>query len=69
MAVAVKEHDIDVAGKGDARPEFRCRACGYGIVVRVVPSRCPMCRADAWQSWPEVAVPKSPASTESASSS
>jgi rubrerythrin len=31
------------------RLEFRCPACGYGIVVSAaLPSACPMCHATAW---------------------
>jgi rubrerythrin len=32
-----------------ARFELRCAACGYGIVVRIAPSRCPMCKGKAWE--------------------
>jgi rubrerythrin len=43
-------------GSRSARPirpagrlEFRCPACGYGIVVSAaLPSACPMCHATAW---------------------
>ncbi len=31
------------------RLEYRCSACGYGIVVSAaLPSACPMCQATAW---------------------
>jgi len=43
-------------GGSSARPirlagrlEFRCPACGYGVVVSAEPpSACPMCHASAW---------------------
>lgn len=28
--------------------EFRCAACGYGIVVQREPPSCPMCGALSW---------------------
>jgi len=29
--------------------EFRCRACGYGVVVSATPpATCPMCQSTAW---------------------
>jgi len=31
------------------RFEYRCGACGYGIVVRDLPDACPMCHAAAWE--------------------
>lgn len=39
------------AGRGPAR-EFRCAACGYGIVVKGPPPRCPMCHESAWEHLP-----------------
>ena len=33
-----------------ARAEFRCAACGYGIVVDDPSRTCPMCQATAWDS-------------------
>jgi len=32
--------------------EFRCSACGYGIVSRAVLPICPMCRGAAWEESP-----------------
>jgi hypothetical protein len=32
--------------------EFRCRSCGYGIVVRRLPELCPMCGSHAWDLTP-----------------
>lgn len=29
--------------------EYRCSACGYGIVVRHAPPGCPMCHATSWE--------------------
>ena len=31
------------------RSEFRCRSCGYGIFVGVLPGACPMCKSDQWE--------------------
>jgi hypothetical protein len=31
------------------RLELRCASCGYGVVVRVAPDRCPMCRLSVWE--------------------
>jgi rubrerythrin len=28
---------------------YCCVACGYGIVVRALPEKCPMCRASVWE--------------------
>ena len=36
------------AGKGK-RGEYRCAACGYGIVVYGQPASCPMCREPRWE--------------------
>ncbi len=37
-----------VSGKGQ-RLDFRCRRCGYGIVVRQPPAEgCPMCHTTSW---------------------
>lgn len=29
--------------------ELRCSACGYGVVVRIAPDACPMCRGSVWE--------------------
>jgi rubrerythrin len=31
------------------RIEYRCVACGYGVVVRNLPDACPMCHAEVWE--------------------
>ena len=33
----------------EARFELRCTACGYGVVVRIAPDACPMCRGSIWE--------------------
>jgi rubrerythrin len=33
----------------DARGEFRCADCGYGVVVQNVLPSCPMCRGAVWE--------------------
>jgi rubrerythrin len=35
--------------------ELFCSGCGYGIVVRHTPPRCPMCRGIDWSPRPRVA--------------
>ena len=35
-------------GRKGKRAEYRCVACGYGIVVYGQPPRCPMCREPRW---------------------
>jgi rubrerythrin len=40
-ALALLSHD-------EARFELRCAKCGYGVVVRIAPDTCPMCRATVW---------------------
>jgi hypothetical protein len=37
-----------VAAKGK-RTEYRCAACGYGIVVYERPPSCPMCSKPRWE--------------------
>jgi len=32
-----------------ARFELRCAACGYGVVVRIAPDTCPMCKGTVWE--------------------
>jgi rubrerythrin len=34
--------------KSPSRRELRCGTCGYGVVVRIAPPFCPMCRSHAW---------------------
>ena len=31
------------------RTNLRCTACGYGVLVRTAPERCPMCGGSAWE--------------------
>jgi predicted Zn-ribbon and HTH transcriptional regulator len=43
----------DVAAKRAPRDgvsfELRCSTCGYGVVVRIAPDACPMCRGSVWE--------------------
>jgi rubrerythrin len=32
--------------------ELWCERCGYGVVVRREPPRCPMCRETSWRRRP-----------------
>jgi rubrerythrin len=34
------------------RAEFRCRACGYGLIRNGAPVVCPMCQASEWEGLP-----------------
>jgi hypothetical protein len=36
-------------GRKGKRVEYRCAACGYGIVVYGQPPSCPMCREVRWE--------------------
>ena len=29
--------------------EYHCAGCAYGIVVRALPTSCPMCRGTVWE--------------------
>jgi rubrerythrin len=33
----------------EARGEFRCAECGYGVIVRTALPACPMCRGAVWE--------------------
>jgi rubrerythrin len=35
--------------QGWPRFELHCSTCGYGIVVRIAPERCPMCSGSTWE--------------------
>jgi len=35
--------------RGDARFQLVCARCGYGVIVRIAPEACPMCRGTAWE--------------------
>jgi hypothetical protein len=37
------------AGRKGERAEYRCAACGYGIVVYGRPPGCPMCSEGRWE--------------------
>jgi hypothetical protein len=45
------ERGVVAAGGGrkGKRTEYRCAACGYGIVVYERPPSCPMCRRPRWE--------------------
>jgi hypothetical protein len=45
------EGGMVAAGRGrkGKRAEYRCAACGYGIVVYGQPARCPMCTEPRWE--------------------
>jgi hypothetical protein len=36
-------------GRKGKRAEYRCAACGYGIIVYGQPPRCPMCSEPRWE--------------------
>jgi hypothetical protein len=36
-------------GRKGKRAEYRCAACGYGIVVHEPPPSCPMCSEARWE--------------------
>ncbi len=36
-------------GRKGKRAEYRCAACGYGIVIYGRPPGCPMCREARWE--------------------
>jgi hypothetical protein len=38
-----------VAAGDDAKGEYRCAACGYGVVVIGLLPACPMCRGTTWE--------------------
>jgi len=41
--------EAGAAGRKGKRTEYRCAACGYGIVVCGQPPGCPMCREARWE--------------------
>jgi rubrerythrin len=41
-ALAPLSHD-------ETRFELRCAKCRYGVVVRIAPDTCPMCRGIVWE--------------------
>jgi rubrerythrin len=38
----------DLEAGGRSRVDLSCTSCGYGVVVRIAPERCPMCSSSAW---------------------
>jgi rubrerythrin len=36
-------------GESAAAGEFHCSQCGYGVIVRRTPPRCPMCSGTVWE--------------------
>jgi hypothetical protein len=40
---------VFAAAGREANGEYRCAACGYGVIVRSVLPACPMCRGLVWE--------------------
>ena len=50
VALVREAGDSEVAaGRKGKRTEYRCAACGYGIVVYGHAPSCPMCREARWE--------------------
>jgi hypothetical protein len=50
VALVPEAGDSEVAaGRKGERAEYRCAACGYGIVVYGRPPGCPMCSEGRWE--------------------
>jgi rubrerythrin len=50
VALVRQAGDSEVAaGRKGKRAEYRCAACGYGIVVYGRPPGCPMCSEGRWE--------------------
>jgi hypothetical protein len=57
VALARAAEDSEVAGgivasgggRKGTRAEYRCAACGYGIIVYGQPLSCPMCSEPGWE--------------------
>ncbi len=50
VALVREAEDSEVAaGRPGRRAEYRCAACGYGIVVYGRPPGCPMCSEARWE--------------------
>ena len=50
VALVRQAEDSQVAaGRKGKRAEYRCAACGYGIVVYGRPPGCPMCSEGRWE--------------------
>jgi hypothetical protein len=50
VALVPEAGDSEVAaGRKGKRAEYRCAACGYGIVVYGRPPDCPMCSEGRWE--------------------
>ncbi len=46
---AVEGGIVAAGGRKGKRAEYRCAACGYGIIVYGQPPRCPMCSEPRWE--------------------
>jgi cold shock protein len=49
-APLVEGTSVTVSSPPAISSEFRCAACGYGIIVSGALPTCPMCRATSWES-------------------
>ena len=49
-ASVVEGKSVTVSAPRAISTEFRCAACGYGIIVSGALPTCPMCRATSWKS-------------------
>ena len=47
--VRVAEDSELAVGRKGKRAEYRCAACGYGVVVYGRPPGCPMCSEGRWE--------------------
>jgi len=49
--LARRRESSTLAARLEALPRFtlRCADCGYGVVVRMAPERCPMCQGSVWE--------------------
>jgi hypothetical protein len=45
---APPEAPVFLAAGAPGRGEYRCAACGYGVMIRTVLPQCPMCRGRIW---------------------
>jgi rubrerythrin len=44
---------VDFFAAGDqAKGEFRCSVCGYGVAIVATLPNCPMCGGEAWERGP-----------------
>jgi hypothetical protein len=42
------EAPVILTAGAPGRGEYRCAACGYGVMIRTVLPHCPMCRGAIW---------------------